>query len=107
MSLQSIAEKPLYQLKSANGVVSSSGYNSNTNTIQHRATPPIHCSMSPPESPLARVHEHQRLSIMSEGEEEKLVDANEFSSEIQAHNISTFLSSSASDSGELKIACKT
>jgi hypothetical protein len=94
--MQHPAESYHLPLKNTNGVSNVEGLNHVD--IHHRDTPPVGITpFTRPGPPL------QRLSTMSEGTEEDYCDTPpdiEMSAEAQAHNISMFLSSSNSDSGE-------
>lgn len=96
------AEKYHLQQKTTNGVSSTAhveGGLQHLDGIHHRDTPPA--GSIPFSRPVPAAH---KLSTMNEGiEEESYPDSfdNELSAEAQAHNISMFLSSSNSDSGEL------
>ena len=79
----------------------STGGKQNLNGMQHRATPTVGFSISPP---VAVASKPGLSSMMEEGDGVEEPWDNELSAEAQAHNISMFLTSSTSgDSGMLAI----
>lgn len=97
--METTAENFYLQQKTTNGVPSTTGLQ-HLDGIHHRDTPPAGSVPYSKPGPM-----EPKLSTMAEGNEEGDYQEgsfnNEMSAEAQAHNISMFLSSSNSDSGEL------